>query len=101
MKFLTVILALFILTLSLLPCEDQAKVADVEVEQVICNDCDGDTAGDLCTPFCHCQCCSIHFISFDIESFEMLSLEVPRGKFIFMDTQEQEVLFSFHQPPQV
>lgn len=96
---LAAILSLFFLMLSVLPCSDKAPKEELNQEQVADNDCDSPKAGDLCSPFCHCQCCSINYTDFQLVSFEVLSPEDPQASFAFFDNQEQEVLYTFHQPP--
>lgn len=84
-----------------MPCEDAEVLTELVVEQVACEDCDGGGLGDLCSPFCDCHCCSIHYISFEDGNYHIIDLYIARGKFVFMDSQEQEVLRPFHQPPKV
>jgi hypothetical protein len=84
-----------------MPCEDPEVFAEASVEQVACFDCEGDGMGELCTPFCECQCCSIHYISFEAGNFHMIHPFVAQGKFVFMDSQQQEVLHPFDHPPRV
>lgn len=65
MKYLSIILALYILMLSLLPCGDTVKILEdiTTIEKLAleedhhqhsnnCND-------DPCSPICGCSCCSI------------------------------------------
>lgn len=84
-----------------MPCEDPEVLTEIAVEQVACESCDGDGIGDLCSPFCDCQCCSIHYISFETGNYHIIDPYIPQGKFVFMDSQEQDVLRPFHQPPRV
>ena len=84
-----------------MPCEDPEVIPEAGVEQVACLDCDGNEKGELCTPFCECQCCSIHYISFETENYHIIDPYVAQGKFVFMDPQQQEVLHLFYQPPRV
>ena len=98
---LAAILSLFFLMLSVLPCSDRAPGEKLKLEQVAASDCDNPEAGDLCSPFCHCQCCSMNYIDFQLLSFQVIKPEEPQASFAFFDDQEQEVLYSFHQPPRV
>ena len=100
-KVFAAILSLFFLMLSVLPCSDEAPDEKLKPEQFTAGDCDSPIAGDLCSPFCHCQCCSINFIDFELMSFQVLSPEDPQASFAFFDDQEQEVLYTFHQPPRI
>ena len=98
---LAAILSLFFLMLSVLPCSDKAPAENLKLEQVSTGDCDSPETGDLCSPFCHCQCCNMHYISFKIFTLNFLIPEDPQASFAFFDDQEQEVVHSFHQPPRV
>ena len=100
-KILAAILSLFFLSLSVLPCSDQVPGEKLKLEQLSHSDCESPEAGDLCSPFCHCQCCSMHYISFNVFMFKVIKPEEPQARFAFFDDNEQEVLYSFHQPPRV
>lgn len=84
-----------------MPCEDSEVCTDQGAEQVVYDDCGGMEIGDLCSPFCHCQCCSISYISFQIDHCNVLDPDIAQGKFLVTDSQEQEVLHSLHHPPKV
>lgn len=101
MKLSATILALVVLVLSVMPCEDPEVLTGIAVEQVACDQCDGDGIGDLCSPFCDCHCCSIHYIGFEYGNYHIIDPYIPQGKFVFMDSKEQEVLRPLHQPPRV
>ena len=100
-KILAAILSLFFFTLSVLPCGDEAPGDSGELEQVANNGCDRPEARDLCSPFCHCQCCSTQFTDFRFFSFQALQPEIPIASFAHFDKKEQEVLRTFLQPPRV
>jgi ferredoxin len=59
MKFLATILALIILSLSALPCDDNSfnDQQTETVSQVL--NLDNHSHSDLCSPFCMCSCCSV------------------------------------------
>lgn len=65
MKHLSLILSIFVLLLSVVPCslEDKclsAYTESLEIENTICNNsCDtcSDNDGDSCSPFLHCNTC--------------------------------------------
>ena len=59
MKFLATILALFILSLSALPCDDVSynNQQSETVSEIV--NLDNHSHSDLCSPFCMCSCCSI------------------------------------------
>lgn len=100
-KIFAAILSLFFLMLSVLPCSDEPSAENEKCEQLVVNQCDAPESGDLCSPFCHCQCCSMHFIDFELLSFNLLNPEAPGARFGHFDDQEQEVQQSLLQPPRV
>ena len=59
MKFLATILALFILSLSALPCDDVSynNQQSESVSEIV--NLDNHSHSDMCSPFCMCSCCSV------------------------------------------
>jgi hypothetical protein len=61
MKWFTAIWAFYLMVLSIVPCSDAHNLcnttqATMAAEQTHRHDQDKD---DICTPFCHCSCCSV------------------------------------------
>lgn len=65
MKLLTIILAIIALTLSSIPCSDEA----IEVIDTVQTDNNSEHSDDNCTPFCSCICCGA-VVSFKVLAFE-------------------------------
>ncbi|GGK48300.1 MULTISPECIES: DUF6660 family protein [Flavobacteriaceae] len=59
MKFLATILALFILSLSALPCDDVSynNQQSETISEIV--NIDNHSHSDMCSPFCMCNCCSV------------------------------------------
>lgn len=84
-----------------MPCQDPEVHTATTAQKVACEGCEGDGIGDLCTPFCKCQCCSIHYTSYQAGYYSILEPYIAQGKFVFMESQEQEYLHTFLKPPRV
>ncbi|MFK7904810.1 MAG: DUF6660 family protein [Chitinophagales bacterium] len=67
MKILSIILSLFFLTLSVLPCTDAHSCeSDNDMESHLQHDHSEDEQDD-CPPFCLCICCGITFTTENLE----------------------------------
>ncbi|WP_394334421.1 DUF6660 family protein [Reichenbachiella faecimaris] len=102
MRSIAIILALFILGLSLVPCADNdlSQVDSVSISALNA-DHDHDADVDLCSPFCVCQCCQSHFTTHP--SFYSNLVVLP---YILLETSYSDLLtdgfqMSVLQPPKV
>lgn len=65
-----------------MPCNDVDGQSHDEVEQVVdAGDCDDlqdhdheDEDEDDCSPFCQCNCCSVHVITYSFETQELTDI---------------------------
>ncbi len=103
MKILAFILSIYILTLNFTPCEDSTAFdnpTNTELAQI--NDFDHDhNASDLCSPFCHCQCCQVHAEGVDMIGFTALTTEISSEVFFHFDNLGKDIPNSILQPPRV
>lgn len=59
MKYLAIILSLFTMTMSALPCDDDISILDDQLTEIhVDSHGDSNDLGDLCSPFCTCVCCA-------------------------------------------
>lgn len=58
MKILVIILAIYSIALTALPCDDNANLNDQKMTSVYQNNDNSHNANDLCSPFCICSCCA-------------------------------------------
>ncbi|HXA02226.1 MAG TPA: DUF6660 family protein [Cytophagaceae bacterium] len=74
MRFFKIILAVYIVTLSLVPCSDgigKSHDETANIEASTHSDAEYPDHAETCTPFCNCTCCGFAFmISGDTFSFE-------------------------------
>ena len=60
MKLLAIILSIYTITLSTIPCDDGAFYESEQLTSIYeKSDCGDHNSIDLCTPFCACVCCSV------------------------------------------
>ena len=72
MKIIISIFSIYFLALNIMPCNDgKIKMHDDMEQTVNIDDHDGHDHEDECSPFCQCNCCSVHVISFVFEPLEL------------------------------
>lgn len=109
MIFLTKILAVYMLALSLVPCSDGGgglvtlvnHFSDVEHSIDADHDHSNDCGDDLCSPFCICSCCSSALdipikLPFQLKSLPPKPIEKPSFFSSFIPTSFNH---SIWQPP--
>ncbi|MBA8986866.1 DUF6660 family protein [Sphingobacterium cellulitidis] len=107
MKFISSILMIYVLVLTLIPCSDHIGEIHTHDHNKVShqNHEKEDTNGteDSCTPFCTCSCCGI---SLTAASFHIFQLENPAESFNHTELQEKEYPLvtkyqeNIWQPPQ-
>ncbi len=104
-KFLAVILSIYILGLSLLTCNDSLvhDASNPDIVNVISLDDHSDSSmADLCSPFCSCQCCQVSFTTINFTTHNYLIAQDQFATvYSYEDTALQDFVFSLFQPPQV
>ncbi|MDR6845347.1 DUF6660 family protein [Flavobacterium granuli] len=76
MKLLNTILSVIILALSCMPCTDMegSRVSHLSAEIASNNDSHPHNGQiDLCSPFCACNCCSTHVVTY----FPIIATDLP------------------------
>ncbi len=101
MKFFVVILSMYVLGLTVMPCFDahSAVKSQSDITIVIDNQ-NGHESIDLCSPFCFCTCCQSLFEF----SFEEFILPRPDGidQFSdFIEKNQKSPTISFWRPPKI
>jgi hypothetical protein len=103
MRILTFILAVYIIVLNAMPCDDGEAVGsneNVEISQSLDFD-HQNSDSDLCPPFCQCRCCHIHTIYFNLSEITVSSFEISTKVFLYFDSLGKDFSTSILQPPQV
>jgi hypothetical protein len=104
MKFFAFIMAILVLALSIMPCADGAiAMNQTEIKTEISKTTHQHDVPnhDICSPFCHCACCSavtvIPFIS--IINTELAISD--KTKAAFLPSQVIDITLPVWQPPQL
>ena len=103
MKLFVVILSLFTITLSAIPCDDDLSVG-TDLTSSISQDSHGDSHSDVdaCSPFCTCVCCAtvvVHPIAEVDILVPLLDYSEIHSYYEFIN--KSDYLNRIFQPPQV
>jgi len=103
LKNLIVILAVYMLLLSLLPCGDSAECQDEKhaVTFIENTHSDHDNHPENCPPFCSCTCCGQFLSTLTVHSFLVKTVALPvTNKISYQDLYSDLILTAIWQPPQ-
>lgn len=100
-KFSAVILSLFFLVLTFVPCADDEINLSPESCQIAEGHLDNTGTTDMCPPFCECQCCSSQIITSNLASFEPVNFEISKLVDPYKNKIHKDIFISFLQPPQI
>ena len=103
MKFIALILSVYILALNFAPCEDSGTLDNdikIEISQHVDED-NSNTGLDLCSHFCQCHCCHIHVTYFNLSEFTVVSNNISTKLFSHFDNLGKEIPNPILQPPRV
>lgn len=109
MKITTIILSLYLILLSCLPCAD-TKVKDVHVGSNLVVTVENSHShtnekhSDLCPPFCSCNCCAVQVLTFNptlsysfSKETELIILQIST----YHSVLKSNFFGSIWQPPQI
>jgi len=78
-KIILFLFSFYFLGLNIMPCNDADVDTHDDVEQIAeagdCDDNESHDHEDECSPFCQCNCCSVHVITYEFQSLEII--EIP------------------------
>ena len=100
-RFSAVILSLFFLVLTFVPCADDGINLSTESGQIAEGHSDHNDATEMCPPFCECQCCNSQIITSNLVTFEPVNFEVSKLVDSYKNKIHQDIFISFLQPPQI
>lgn len=104
MKFFTLMLSLYFLTLSVIPCHDsedfegkyQQTIAHVQQD----NPC-SDTQDETCSPLCTCNCCGTNLTLFTITEITFSKVNGENKYSSKQDSFISEPSQAIWQPPKI
>lgn len=102
-KIFVIILSVYFLGLSFIPCED-AVIENNSLEEQLAHYQDQDTDNhhtDLCSPFCSCQCCHVNVAEIGVYPYKIITPQISKIVNTRLVTSKQEVNYSILQPPRV
>lgn len=97
-KFLSVILTLYLALLTAVPCADSIPGHQAGMEQTGHHDHEGEPDG--CSPLCCCNCCQIPFVLHSLYTFQEIRIVEILGENRQIQVPESPVIPLF-RPPQV
>ncbi|MEN2401168.1 DUF6660 family protein [Flavobacterium sp. MC2016-06] len=105
MKWITIILSIYLIALSNMPCADMEVNSIVhQTAQFSSESHSHDKDNDLCSPFCACNCCGAQILSYQSSIsynfpivYNAISVAVPDYKSVFISN----FYGSIWQPPQI
>jgi len=103
MKYLAIILSLFTMTMTALPCDDDFSISKDSLTEIHTDSHnDNESFGDLCSPFCTCVCCASLVVepSFNQESRITETMYTDLNSF-YTFSYTSDYLDRIFQPPQV
>lgn len=104
MKFFAVIMAFLVLTLSCLPCADDAFAVNTKANMEAIqqhNQQDNPDHNDACSPFCHCTCCAGFSLNHNSAAVSDLVIFCNKSFASYLPDNIIEVSLPIWQPPQL
>ena len=107
MKFLNIILSIYLVALSCLPCADMEVNSaghSLVAHQLEQDSHSHDKENDLCSPFCVCNCCGSQIVSFfkvETVSFTVVSKSIKTQLPTYKSILTSNFYGSIWQPPQI
>jgi hypothetical protein len=101
MKFLALLLSIYIFALNLAPCADYVGASDAdktEISQAIGDDHKHQDS-DSCSPFCICQCCHISTTYLQFVDIKLAAPSIYTKDFFYLNGIEKDYTASILQPP--
>ncbi|HNW97228.1 MAG TPA: hypothetical protein PKK00_02305 [Bacteroidales bacterium] len=105
MKWLHLILAIYISSLCFYPCKDNGDHEAFSVQKIkdskSCNEHHDENCCHHCSPFCFCNCCQVNTVvslSFEFHQISTLSKEIITE---YVEHSIPEIYYQIWQPPKI
>ena len=103
MKFVTIILSLIILILSIKPCSDGNNAEDLHKDEISAHHNHQNDSDDSCPITCICNCCGMTIAYEPIKTISLnINIKISTS---LVSTYQSSYIFDFHsnlwQPPQL
>ena len=106
MKWITIILSIYLLALSNFPCADLEVNSAAHKTAQFSSDANHshDKQNDLCSPFCTCNCCGAQVLTYQFADsfhfqavYSIITIQLPTYKSVYTSS----FFGSIWQPPQI
>ncbi|PXY39464.1 hypothetical protein DMB65_17595 [Flavobacterium cheongpyeongense] len=107
MKLTWFLLAVYLISLSLLPCndiDDCTDFAKTELHKNHSRNKKTETQNDLCAPFCSCACCGVHGFQFQYQIYKEeknLSFATKEQTVFYVYNNYKTIYLGIWQPPKL
>lgn len=104
MKYLAIIICLYMTVLTLLPCQDKDDFASPNEQSVALEKPTKDATHigqEICPPFCTCTCCSVSRDFVQAKAFDIVVYNVQTQYAEYKVPAISEQLIEIYQPPQI
>ena len=107
MRYFIYILAIYLVSLSSLPCADLeigSSAHSVTQHQAEKKSHSHDKENDLCSPFCSCGCCGAHVLTYEklvVITFQKWQPVIKKQLPSYTSNFNSEFYFQIWQPPQL
>lgn len=104
MRILSVICAIIVLALNMVPCADAHEHLvdqDVSISAASTNVEHNIPVDDACTPFCHCTCCASTIVAKISTALQTPFIIKSKVKTDYFEENSIEVSLSVWQPPKL
>lgn len=108
MKFICFLFSIYLVSLSLLPCndiDDCSSFAKTELHKNHSQDNKSDSQNDLCTPLCSCACCGVHgfqfkkYLFFESKKTPLFGDKKQESYYVF--NHYKDIYLGIWQPPKL
>jgi hypothetical protein len=102
MRFFKIILAVYIVALSLVPCSDGMGNGDgiVKIAASAHSNTDHPDHAETCTPFCNCTCCGFAFLTSE-DNFLFMTQNFSSVEFFHNNGTALSLSYSIWLPPKI
>ncbi len=98
MRIITLILSIYIFALNFIICAD-TNIVNKQKTEIAQNHNHEHDSSDLCSPFCHCQCCQVFATNLFSLDFNLRLNKILNNIFVHFDNIGKEITFLILQPP--
>ena len=96
MKFITIILSLLILALSIKPCSDGNNAEDQHQDEISANHNHQNDSDDSCPLTCICNCCGMAITYQPIQTFDLvINNQISTEYYLFINQSTDLISFQY------